>query len=117
MNKEQLFESLNELDDRLILRSEKSRKPMVKYWLAAAACLCLVIASAGIYLLNGRKTDVSMDSDPHEKPVVYEYVDTGKFHYNSGSKLFPSEEPEGSYSEQLTQEQLAFLLPETMPEK
>lgn len=49
MTKELLFESMEYLDDALLERSEKNKnviRTRLGKWLAAAACLCLVLAGA-----------------------------------------------------------------------
>ena len=104
MNKEQLFESMKELDDELIIRSEKTRKPMWKYSLAAAACLVLLLGIGAILYLGLSQPEEMKYKKPTEEDPEYVYEDTGKFTYNSDLPMILSEEPSGSYTEKLTQE-------------
>lgn len=50
MNKKDLYRSMNEIDDEILQRSETAKKaPWVK-WAAIAACLCLVVGGAVLWL-------------------------------------------------------------------
>lgn len=51
MTKEQLFESIGQLDEALIERSHRTARPVWGQWAAAAACVCVV---AAVVLAGGR---------------------------------------------------------------
>lgn len=116
MNQKEMLESRNELNAGMSIRSEKTRKPMWKYWLVAAACLVLLLGIGIPLYLELSQPEEMKYKKPTEEAPEYVYEDTGKFVYNQDFQMFLSEEPSGSYTEKLTQEQLAYLLPKTMPE-
>ena len=50
MNKDDLYRSFGELDDDILERSERRKRPMWIKWAALAACLCLLLSS--VLLMN-----------------------------------------------------------------
>lgn len=77
MKKEELFEAIGEIDDKLLLRKTSRKKNKLKGFvittMAAAACLALVVGVAGLINKNGgsRKVPVTTESDS-QIPVVNE---------------------------------------------
>lgn len=53
MNKEQLFDALGEVDDRYVQQAQQkpARRPGRRVWIAAAACLVLLLAAWPVYRL------------------------------------------------------------------
>lgn len=103
MTKEQLYESINELSDTVLEKSEKSGivKWRKKPWIALAACLCVVIFTVAV-----------LTDRPQEVQEIYD-----GFFYNDGQEvLFLTDEPYGRYSEELNARELAAVLPEEIPD-
>ena len=79
MNRKDLYNGFNEVDDDILERSETSsrskKKPMCLKWGAIAACLCLVVSIA-IPVLQHKGGPVS--EDPVQEIAALEY--NGKFY-------------------------------------
>ena len=72
MNRDDLYRSFGELDDDILERSERRKRPMWIKWAALAACLCLVagLALPVLYFKGGQ--------DPVTDIAALEY--NGKFY-------------------------------------
>lgn len=77
MNRKDLYQSMNQIDDEILERSEARKKKTASVWMkwgAMAACLCLVV---GVFvpavnsLFNAKGGGVSQDEFPTEIALIY----------------------------------------------
>lgn len=98
MNKEQLFESMNGIDDEILEKSERG-KAKTKLWrilVPAAACLCLVLIVAAIAV-------PAREAPPRQVE--------GEVHYNEAESWIAQEQPYTPFAKSLSEEELKQILP------
>lgn len=123
MNKEQLFESMQGIDDAILTRSERpvQKKPHPAWvrWVAAAACLCLVLVGAAAIpgalrqperIAPGSETAPDGQGSDVSEPVYDVPSAAPEIYYNQVNTA-STQDAAALFGEALTEEELKLAAP------